>query len=106
LQFISGREYFSPPFRLVVIISAWDRVTKTKLLPSKWLFDTFPLLGQYLDSNKDAFELAVYGVSAQGCDYRQVADVIDQVPSERIQVIGVDIKNPHDLTEPLLWLMR
>ncbi len=106
LQFISGREYFRGPFRLAIVISAWDRIAKLNLSPSKWLADTFPLFNQFIESNKNAFETAVYGVSAQGGDYRKLNGLTDKIPSERIQVVGPDISNPYDLTEPLLWLIH
>lgn len=104
LQFISSRDYFDPPFRLAVVVSAWDRLVNLKRSPSEWLSDECPLLDQFLASNKDKFETAVYGVSAQGDDYSHTAQLIDKKPSERIQVTGRNVGNPHDLTEPLLWL--
>jgi hypothetical protein len=106
LQFICNRDYFKPPFRLVIIISAWDQLEKLRKSPSKWLNDTFPLLTQFLESNSRAFETAVYGISAQGGDYSETAKLAEMVPSERIQVTGPGVKNPHDLSEPLLWLIR
>jgi hypothetical protein len=106
LQFIIGRSYFKAPFRLAIIVSAWDRLSATGVSPSEWVFNTFPLFRQYLSSNNPVFQHTVYGVSAQGCDYGNLAKTIDQVPSERIQVVGSGVKNAHDLTEPLLWLMQ
>jgi len=106
LQFISSRDYFKPVFRLVVVVSAWDQLVNEKESPSEWIAKTFPLLNQFLESNKGTFETAVYGVSAQGADYSEAAKLAEMVPSERINVTGVGIDNPHDLTEPLLWLTR
>lgn len=106
VQFISSREYFKPPFRLALVISAWDRLAESNKSPLEWLSDTFPLLHQFLESNKDVFESVVFGVSAQGGDYSQRDKLTEMVPSERIQVTGANIGNPHDLTEPLQWVMR
>ena len=106
LQFICSREYFKPPFRLAVVISAWDQLTDSKKSPLQWLSDEFPLVHQFFESNKGVFETVVFGVSAQGGDYSQAAKLTEKVPSERIQVIGSNIHNPYDLTEPLQWLMR
>ncbi len=106
LQFISSRGHLTPPFRLAVVISAWDQLTESKKSPLEWLSDTFHLLHQFLESNKGVFETVVFGVSAQGGDYSQAAKLTEKVPSERIQVIGANIHNPHDLTEPLQWLIR
>jgi hypothetical protein len=106
LQFISGRDYFTPPFRLAVVISAWDQLTRLNKTPAEWLAREFPLFHQFLHGNITLFESAIYGVSAQGGDYSQRAPLLEKTPSERIEVVGVNIRNPHDLTEPLQWLMR
>jgi hypothetical protein len=107
LQFISGRDYFTPAFRLAVVISAWDQLRQLNKTPMEWLAREFPLFHQFLHSNQDLFESAIYGVSAQGGDYSQRAALAEKpTPSERIEVVGTNIRNPHDLTEPLQWLMR
>lgn len=106
LQFISGSDYFRAPFRLVIIISAWDQLKPLGQSPVEWLAHEFPLLHQLLSSNQKLFESAIYGLSAQGGDYSQRAAILDKTPSDRIEVVGVNIRNPHDLTEPLQWLMR
>jgi hypothetical protein len=106
LQFIAGRSYFKPPFRLALVISAWDQLKGEKTTPGKWLWDELPLLVQFLESNRRLFDYTMYGVSAQGGDYAQADQLAEMAPSERILVVGADVKNPHDLTEPLLWLMR
>jgi hypothetical protein len=104
LQFISSSDDFNPPFRLAVVISAWDQLVNLKRSPSDWLSIEFPLVDQFLASNKDKFEIAVFGVSAQGADYSQIVQLVEMKPSDRIQVTGRNVENPHDLTEPLLWL--
>jgi hypothetical protein len=106
LQFIAGRDYFKPPFRLALVISAWDQLKEEGTTPAKWLSDELPLLVQFLESNRRLFDYTVYGVSAQGGDYAQAEQLTEMTPSERILVVGADVKNSHDLTEPLLWLMR
>lgn len=106
LQFIAGREYFKPPFRLALVISAWDELLKEKTSPAKWLADTMPFLFQFLESNRRLFDFNVYGVSAQGGDYKDVSELTEMRPSERILIEGEGVKNLHDLTELLTWLMR
>lgn len=69
LQFMAGRSYFQAPFRLAVVVSAWDRVRPANRHPSKWVGSELPLLKQYLESNDDLFETSFYGVSAQGGRY-------------------------------------
>jgi hypothetical protein len=107
LQFIAGRDYFKPPFRLVLVISAWDKLKATGISPAKWFATQIPLLFQFLESNRNLFEYTIYGVSAQGGDYAQADKLTEVDPSERIDVVSSDGKSSsHDLTEPLLWLMR
>lgn len=106
LQFIADRPYFKVPFRVALIISAWDSLLGEDKTPAKWLEEELPLLVQFLDSNRRLFDHTIYGVSAQGGDYKDVEKLTRMSPSERILVVGTDVKNDHDLTEPLTWLMR
>lgn len=107
LQFVAEREYFKPPFRLALVISAWDQLKGVKATPVKWLVDEMPFLSQFLESNRRLFDFNVYGLSAQGGDYEDdVGKLTGMKPSERILVAGDSVTNPHDLTELLTWLMR
>jgi hypothetical protein len=106
LQFIAERDYFKPPFRLALIISAWDQLKGVNKTPAKWLADELPLVAQFLESNRRLFDYTLYGVSAQGGDYKETDRLTHMAPSERIQIVGAEVKNSHDLTEPLIWLMR
>jgi hypothetical protein len=108
LQFMMQLEHFQAPFRLAIAISAWDLVAPSKVSPGDWITQQLPLLNQFLASNRDKFEVAFYGVSAQGGKY-DAADMTalqNKVPATRIEIVGQDVKNAHDITEPLLWLMR
>lgn len=69
LQFISGREYFQPPFRLAIIVSAWDLVARLRTTPGEWISRELPLLHEFLDSNEGTFQAQFYGLSAQGGRY-------------------------------------
>src|ERR1700682_6196145 len=64
------------------------------------------IFGEQLESNRRVFDYTMYGISAQGGDDAQADQLTEMAPSERILVVGADVKNPHDLTEPLIWLMR
>jgi hypothetical protein len=68
LQFMVSRTYFRAPFRLAVVVSAWDRIPAGRR-PSIWISRELPLLKQYLDSNDEVFDVARYGLSAQGGRY-------------------------------------
>lgn len=69
LQFMVSRSYFRPPFRLAVVVSAWDRITDDNLRPSDWIARELPLLKQFIESNELLFEVSFYGISAQGARY-------------------------------------
>ncbi len=107
LQFVAEREYFKPPFRLALVISAWDQLKGVKASPLKWLVDEMPFLFQFLESNRRLFDFNVYGLSAQGGDYEDdVGKLTGMKPSERILVAGDSVTNPNDLTELLTWLIH
>ncbi|MGD0181587.1 MAG: hypothetical protein ABSC15_17380 [Terriglobales bacterium] len=69
LQFMAARSYFQAPFRLSVVVSAWDRITLSNCRPSDWIEREQPLLKQFFESNEELFEVSFYGVSAQGGRY-------------------------------------
>lgn len=107
LQFIAERDYFKPPFRLALVISAWDKLKEHNIAPAKWFATQVPLLFQFLESNRNLFEYTIYGVSAQGDDYTKAEELREVDPSARIEVVSADGTNSsHDLTQILLWLMR
>lgn len=108
LQFLAANKHFRAPFKLAIVVSAWDEVVASKISPSVWVQQELPLLTQYLASQTEKFTFSFYGVSAQGGDYegKDLDALQAKQPAERIQVVGEDIENPHDITEPLLWLMK
>lgn len=69
LQFILGRDYFRPPFRLAIVVSAWDLVSGLGKSPEEWVSSELPLLRQFLGCNSEMFTVEFYGVSAQGGRY-------------------------------------
>lgn len=103
-----GRAPFAPRRRaLAIIISAWDLVASMQMSPEEWLASHHPLVHQYLQTNADSFDAAIFGLSAQGVrldDDGAVAQASEQLPSHRISVIG-DGEEGHDITVPISWLM-
>jgi len=69
LQFMAARNDFRRPFRLAIVVSAWDRIVHNNRKPSEWISTELPLLKQFLDSNDDLFAVAFFGISAQGARY-------------------------------------
>jgi len=106
LQFLLLRVAERTPFRVAMVVSAWDLVCQEGRSPEEWLARRLPLLDQYLKGNPELFTTRVYGVSAQGGDLQQDIDLLREKHrhSERITIVGQDCLQ-HDLTAPVRWLM-
>jgi hypothetical protein len=88
---------------LVVVISAWDLVESGGQTPSQWLSKELPLLDQFLRANSDRFKTQLVGVSAQGGDLSQAAELMQLTkPADRIRVVSQD--GPNDITAPVHWI--
>ena len=68
------------------------------------------LLAQYIEANPAQYEVEVFGVSAQGFDYKKdnaverLAEVTK--PAERVRVTrGSSTDERRDITEPIQWLL-
>lgn len=94
--------------RLGLIVSAWDVVIDGEDIrdPTQWLAQQRPMLAQFLRYNADAWDVRVYGASAQGGklprDEARLKAI--ETASERIVMIGHDVPR-HDPTAPLGWLI-
>jgi len=108
LQFLKSQPHFRSPFRLAIAVSAWDLVVVSKMTPENWFQEQLPLLSQFLASNHSSFEVAFYGISAQGGNYEgsEIAELHSKNPAKRIEIFGKGVKSKNDITEPLQWLMR
>ena len=128
LQLISHAPVGRAGRRIVVMISAWDKVEGEKLTPDAFLSVKLPLLAQYIEAGRDGWMSRVYGVSAQGGEYDsneaneepaeddapkkrtrtgRDSDRLREVdiPANRIRLVFGE-RETNDLTEPLQWLMR
>lgn len=110
LQFIA--ELRGHPLRVAVAVSAWDRVEKVAagLLPkepSLFLTKQWPLLGQFLVCNSDAFPFRSFGVSARGGGTTpEEIERLTNIVHARDRVILVDGNHrSNDLTRPVRWLL-
>src|SRR5262249_33672713 len=65
LQFIQQHPSPAHPFRVAVVVSAWDLVRAQGQEPDAWLEKHLPLLWQYLKAN-DGIVTTTFGISAQG----------------------------------------
>ncbi len=94
---------------LAVVISAWDRVQPPNVKPRTWLQHRAPLFDQFLESNQGRLRHALYGVSAQGFDFR-VDDAAAERgrpmdPWQRMRVLDSD-GNLVSFGAPILWLIE
>lgn len=128
LQLISHAPVGRAGRKIVVMISAWDKVEGERLTPDAFLWQKLPLLAQYLEAARDGWTSRVYGVSAQGGEYdsneanaqpvdgeapkREIATCNEAerlrevaIAANRIRVIFAEHES-NDLTEPLQWLMH
>ena len=119
LQLLRSAPLDIGPRRLVIMLSAWDKVEAEGLSPQRYLQEKLPLLAQYLRRAVDGWAWRIYGLSAQGGDYDRIEEDamckpeaeklrnLDR-PSTRIRLIqGMhEADETHDLTEPLAWLME
>ena len=73
--------------------------------PEEWCRRLLPLLNQYLAANDDRFATAFFGVSAQGGDYSNAAELrkAHHRASDRIRVVSGD-EILHDITGPCAGL--
>lgn len=111
LQFLARTRPLAKPRRLALIVSAWDRLQGTPVVsPRVWLEKTMGLLAQYIAANPSQYKVEVFGVSAQGFDYKKdnfverLAEVT--TPAERVRITrGSSTDETQDITEPIQWLL-
>ncbi|MDB6027360.1 MAG: hypothetical protein JWM68_3583 [Verrucomicrobiales bacterium] len=101
LQFISSRDYFQAPFRLAIIVSAWDLLMEMKTTPAEYIQREMPLLQQFLNANIDKFEVAIYGVSAQGGRYASPMIVGSMVKDAK--VLANRLVSKADVVSHWIW---
>lgn len=128
LQLISHAPVGRAGRKIVVMISAWDKVEGERLTPDAFLKKKLPLLAQYLEAARDGWTTRVYGVSAQGGEYdsneANAQPINGETPkeavvtgsdAERLRELDIAAKRirlifaeheSNDLTEPLQWLMH
>ncbi len=94
------------PLPLAVMLSAWD-CAADGLPPAEWLATRAPLVAQFLDTHRTQLPHTVFGVSAQGFDFRAASPATSERkasdPWDRATMCDAD-GNPVSLAQPLLWL--
>ena len=110
LQALRLAPFSRRPFKVAVIVSAWDLSSETSA--DDWLAKKMPLLDQYLRNGSTLRRSASTVFPPKAASYRKRARsrglIRDRLlaldrPSERIKIVGMEVRE-HDLTGPLLWL--
>ena len=110
LQALRLNPFARTPFRIAVIVSAWDLVVEDSA--EQWLSKKLPLLDQFLRNREIATQVRAYGVAAQGgplskkgeAPTEERARLLAITPaSKRIKIVGHETAD-HDLTHPIHWL--
>ena len=106
LQFVTHLHSATEPFRVALVVSAWDLV-RDPILPISWVESHLPLLSQFLVANADAVPFRTYGVSALGGDLAKDLERLQReaVPSHRIKVVENSLEPHGDLTAPIRFLL-
>jgi len=93
----------------VVVISAWDEVTKhTEATPETWLQLNLPLLWQMLEGCRERSPYSVFGVSAQGGDVTNLeerARLTSMKPTHERIIVQQGQSTSSDITSPIRWLL-
>ena len=108
LQLIAESGKLRQPFRLGLIVSAWDTVIATQraATPLSWLKTRMPALISYLAHNSTVFDWKIFGVSAQGVDYDKLTPQLESTPPyARCQVAVEGAADTKDITVPVEWLI-
>ena len=119
LQILVDQRPPGAPVHLALVVSAWDTAEaahhtrsrgrdRAELTPDKWLEQRLPLLHQYLQGNSSVFTFQIFGISAQGGDVKNQADLTRlsalPVPTDRVTVM-TGTSRTHDVTTPIRWLL-
>ena len=108
LQCFVGAPCFHRPLRVALVLSAWDEVKAEKKTPLSWCEQHAPFLYQFLFANKESLDVRIYGVSAQGGDYKneevRKKILLNPSPIDRIEVLAGD-GAAEDITGPVRWIL-
>jgi hypothetical protein len=105
LQIVSG-QFAHDSRRVSLVISAFDTVTGGRS-PRDWVQHAAPLLHQFLTTNAHGPLVAVFGLSAQGGrfdDLASAAELRKTAPLSRAYLLNAD-GQPTDLDAPIQWAM-
>jgi hypothetical protein len=101
--------------RIALVISAWDLVPHDmqEAGPKEYIAREFPLLAQFVESNDDLFDFAMFGVTIAGGDFNTQPDFKANSLNQDSPVSGGYVvhelegtpRKQFDLTIPVVWAM-
>jgi hypothetical protein len=91
------------PLNVGLILSAWDKAGESS--PREWALQHLPLLCQFLDNQPGEWE--IFGVSAQGGDFRDARDKerLDKLSLSERPYAESDDGNRIGVCEPVKWAL-
>jgi len=105
LQLLSERRRQRPAWASIVL-SAWD-LAEGSTSPTAWIERNCPLTHQYVTSNERWLRAKIFGVSAQGGNFRDEkarATLQAEDPVDRARIARPD-GSPGRVEDPLLWAL-
>lgn len=111
LQFILDAPSPPKPYKISIILSAWDLIAKLNITPRDFLKTRLPMFAHFIEANNEIITTKCYGISAQGCPYdddeerTNLARKIHSLPSKKI-LVQIEDSTHRDITEPIKWLME
>lgn len=100
------------PLPVALVISAFDLLENTphRSSPQSFVDAKLSLVDQYLRANPEYFKYSVFGLSAQGADYKNRAAVDRasraRTAAERVRLLPVPSTGEHDITFLIRWLVE
>jgi hypothetical protein len=109
LQAINRQDRPAPRRRLAIVVSAWDIVQAAApdATAEQWVQQNRPMLDQFLRSNDDLWDVAVFGVSAQGGVLPRDAEKFKKLAKQSSRIIvSTQGRISHDLTSIIAWAIQ
>lgn len=101
--------------RIGIVVSAWDLIAPGEQAagPMQYLRDLYPLLADFIESNRKNLDIEIFGMSLFGGDpkqsqvFKEACLHADNPCSEGyvVRKVGADLQKNSDLTLPISWAL-
>jgi hypothetical protein len=101
--------------RVAIVVSAWDLVPNEQqlLAPVEYLTANFPMVADFIATNKASFEIEVFGLSIVGGDLKNEPGFRERYLSGDPQESGYVVhtlrgrpQRENDISRPVLWALN